>query len=795
MAEKTRLTAGADERTPSRSEYFSWINNTNEGSTEAQSLVNLAFFRYMKETYGMQLDIYAWDAGNLDGACGSYERPDGEKLSKQYPNGYSPVVEAAAASEIRMGVWGGPDGYGATPEEAEARRDLLVSLCRDYHWALFKFDTVCDSLRAPMREEFAKTMRECRMHSPDLILLNHRGDFGEADVYATTSLWDGQETYVDVHAYNPVTAPHNRAYTFFRGHTPNLNRLTEDHGVSLSASLDYFEDDLVYQAFNRSLILAPEIYGNPWLLRDDELPLLARIFNFHRRHREILVDGMLPAGDLGNNPAVRGDGRRRFFSAGNASWKPLLISLKLDKTLGLERCGRVCVTRRFPTEKYIGTFSYGESAKIEIPAFRVVLIELCDAAIADPQLTGCEYAVLHETDGMPDRVNLLSASGPVCMLGPADGSMREIARPAPFDTTLLPPLKLGSLAGGAIPADAEALCETAYFGADNDSLEKRSLRRSGQSRIPEVRAAREAFFRQPSYVLRGLDGDIPFDGDPETVYDTKSRTYIAFSRGCRIEGGGLRADFGGMMDADRVEIEYFEADGSYGGHFDPQTVQDNAEISANLRDWMGAPLLGVTVLRDQELNYFAFYRDELCRATGLRKLISYRVAPFRYLRIPEPVDHIFSVRVFRGEEELLPPAPRLNNLFPPYGRKKPKAVSLGEFVLPKLPLHPYLAVAIEGKTGNENVVCCAEIAGVRRAFPSRAPAYYANPYEYPVHPVEGNYTFFLPLSPDSEGKTVKIYALFAENAVPADVYLCDGNGPREGMILDLGRANGEKQHG
>ena len=45
MNEKTVKTSGADERTPSRSEYFSWINNTNEGSTEKQTLVNLAFFR------------------------------------------------------------------------------------------------------------------------------------------------------------------------------------------------------------------------------------------------------------------------------------------------------------------------------------------------------------------------------------------------------------------------------------------------------------------------------------------------------------------------------------------------------------------------------------------------------------------------------------------------------------------------------------------------------------------------------------------------------------------------------
>ena len=34
---------GADERTPSYSHYFSWINNTNEGSTEQQTLTNPHF--------------------------------------------------------------------------------------------------------------------------------------------------------------------------------------------------------------------------------------------------------------------------------------------------------------------------------------------------------------------------------------------------------------------------------------------------------------------------------------------------------------------------------------------------------------------------------------------------------------------------------------------------------------------------------------------------------------------------------------------------------------------------------
>ena len=292
MAEKTVFTSGADEKTPSHPQYFSWINNTNEGATEEQTLINLEFFKYLRDRYDMQLDIYAWDAGNLDGASGTYADFTQGKLQKQYPNGYGPCAKAAAEIGIRLGVWGGADGFGDTPEEEAARRELIVSLCRDHGFALFKFDTVCGSLRAEKRAVFAETIQECRKYVPDLVLLNHRNNLGEAEIYATTFLWGGTETYVDVHIANPITAMHNRAFMFSRGHIPGLQRLTEDHGVCISSCIDYFEDDLIYQAFSRSLILAPEIYGNPWLMRDDELPLLANIYNLHRRntknHKRIL---------------------------------------------------------------------------------------------------------------------------------------------------------------------------------------------------------------------------------------------------------------------------------------------------------------------------------------------------------------------------------------------------------------------------------------------------------------------------------------------------------------------------
>lgn len=39
-----KIFPGADERTPSKAMYFSWINHAWEGTTEAQTLINLEFF-------------------------------------------------------------------------------------------------------------------------------------------------------------------------------------------------------------------------------------------------------------------------------------------------------------------------------------------------------------------------------------------------------------------------------------------------------------------------------------------------------------------------------------------------------------------------------------------------------------------------------------------------------------------------------------------------------------------------------------------------------------------------------
>jgi hypothetical protein len=76
-----------DEQTPSRAHYFDWINSDWQGSTATKTLINLDFFRWLHEEYGMQLDYYALDAGNID-TQGEYGSTDSPKFKAKFPDGF-----------------------------------------------------------------------------------------------------------------------------------------------------------------------------------------------------------------------------------------------------------------------------------------------------------------------------------------------------------------------------------------------------------------------------------------------------------------------------------------------------------------------------------------------------------------------------------------------------------------------------------------------------------------------------------------------------------------------------------
>jgi len=745
--------AGATEQTPSRAMYFDWINHAWEGANEPCTLANLDFFQWLHDEYGMKLDIYLLDAGTIDGLqC--YGTTDSASFRERFPRGLGPIARKARSFGCRLGMWLGPDGYGTTGRQEKARRDMLVALARDYDMALLKFDGCCGNLRDDRSDSFARTMAQVRRFCPDLIALNHRINLDEqARRHMTTWLWQGAETYVDVHMVNTTCAPHHRAGALSRGLPPGLARLTEDHGVCLSSCMDYWEDDLVLQAFNRCLILAPEIYGNPWLLRDDELPRLARLVNLHRRYRDILVNGMTLPQRYGPNAASRGDAATRWITLANLSWTPRTYSLKLDAEIGLTDRGRVTLRQFHPGEKVLGTFAHGARVKVQVPPFRSCLLLATVRPIEEPGVVGCAFEVVRDVPSRPVQLELMGLPGTRASItlppdGPrfakatldgkdcgqlACGGTIEAAFPgraltAPFHR------KLATLKRAAVPADAEALYEATCFAADNNALEVRSLRRSGPTKIPQVRKARDAFFAQKRFGELGIWDRNLFDGRKDTFFQCPAADFSGL-----IRGGALRLDLGERVRADTFVVTAFDA------AIDTAAIGP-ASVSADLKTWMPVALeargraLNVTVPAARSVRYL--------RVSGTFGKVAEITGEYR----GRPLDRS---------------GWRASLAFGPYEKAPAARAWTACCRLDEVPANSYLAVAVHGCHGAERACAAIRVAGEPVGAPDRSVSYHSSVWEACVREHDSNYTYYVPLRPEMKGKTIDIVLLQVGENLPA----------------------------
>lgn len=741
---------GADERTPSLSQYFSWINNTNEGSTEAQTLANLEFFKWLKDDYGMTLDIYVISAGAIDKARW-YGSMDSEVFKRQFPNGFDPIYEKAKSIGTRLGTWGGPDGFGNTPEEEQARIDMMVKLCRDYEFRLLKFDAVVGQLRDDKQDAFIRMMTECRKYSPDLILLNHRLNLSEeARKHATTSLWGGAETYIDVHMPNwQVTAPHHRASALSRNVVPDLIHLTEDHGVCLSSCLDYWEDDLILQAFNRSLILSPQLYDDPWFLRDDEYPKLARIFNLAHQYGDIMLDGItLPEDKYGEKAVSRGDSDTRLITLRNISWEPSKVLMRIDEEVGLKGKGPFEVRLLHPSERILGIFEVDETVPVEVDPFRSALVLVCPVDEAGPGIRGCNYEIKQDVPDKALVINLLGMPGTSQRVEfqaygenftsatidgkPADALIRGRSLKVEFPGEPLMEdyhRKIANLISCQVPEDAEALYEATVFAADNNALEVRSLLRSGPSEEPAVIAAREAFLNQPLFAARGVWDSYMFDGDESTSF------YVARRRTDQlINRGSLRIDFGKAIAIDELIIKTGDEHGLQPWKFDEAAF---LEVSSDLNNWTSMRIL----------------------AGSTMKVILDPKKPTRYIRFSGTPDKIVEIQGFLDGQELDRENWRGSNLFSHYNRFRAEAAWSATTVINEIHKGSYLAVCLEGEHGIEGAYAAIRVDGKPVGAPDRSPSYPCNPWEYPVAKAKSHYTYYIPLSEEMEGQKIDIVVL------------------------------------
>lgn len=698
---------GADENSPSRSHYFTWINNTNEGCTDAHTKVNMEFFQWLHDTYGMKLDIYAFDAGVID-APQYYGRPDTWKFREQFPSGFGEVADLAKGFGGRLGIWLGPDGFGDTPREEQARIDFLTSLARDHQFELFKVDAVCGQLRPEKIDAFDRMMTSVRKHSPDLILLNHRLELGRAEPHATTFLWQGAETYTDVHMLNRTPATHNRAAALDRGLPPGLRRLAEDCGVCISSCLDYWEEELILQAFNRSMILAPQIYGSPWFLRDNEFPKLARIFNLHRKYRDILIRGIvLPEETYGPHAVSRGNDKTRLITLRNLTWEPVTHKVALDESIGLTAAGAREARLFHPYEEILGRdLAADTSMKITVYPFRTALLLVTTEGCDEPSLESGPFRVIRNVPGQPVEIEKL----------------KPIPLRQPWHR------KLAGLNRSELPADWAALYEAICFATDNNAFEIRSIQRSGPSAVPAVTNARKAFLDQPLMKSRAVWDRYLFDGDLTTVFDS-----IGIGRDIRIEGGCLRIDFGGPVSMDQLKIHT---------QGDDQTLirilMSGAEFSNDLVSWKSA----TEVIQHGD-------RLDIYPPAGEWRYFRMRHAPERAAEVEgflqgKPIDRSrCSASNLFAHPDALPAVAAWS------------AIVKVDEILPT----SYLCVAVDGKHGQEGCYAAIRVGGRLVGAPDRAPSYPVNPWEYPVRRHESGYTYFFPLDKSMVGQDLEVVLL------------------------------------
>ncbi|MBT8038408.1 MAG: hypothetical protein KJO21_12780 [Verrucomicrobiae bacterium] len=745
-AAQDKVFAGADESTPSLAQYFSWINNTNEGADEEHTRVNLEFFAWLKKEYGMQLDIYAFDAGAIDGAR-FYGSIDSDRFKKQFPRGFDPSYQQAKSLGIRLGVWGGPDGFGDTPAEEQARIDQMVKLCRDYEFALFKFDAVCGPLRPEKEDAFIKMMTEARKHSPDLILLNHRLGLTKSKPHATTFLFGGAETYIDVHMTNGMTAPHHRGQAISRGLVPDLKRLTEDHGVCISSCLDYWEDDLILQAFNRGLILSPQIYGNPWLLHDREFAKLARIFNLHKTYRDILIHGKVLPPSYGPSAVSRGDEKTRLVTLRNLNWESQSYPIRLDEEIGIESKGKVTLLQLHPTEKVLGTFNPGEVVNVEVLPFRASMLLATTDRYTDPVIQGADFEVTKNVAGKPVEIEILGMPGTesdISLMHFSDyksasingksvpGLLQGGRMSVKFDGKLLKHRthrKLAEFTAVPVPSDAEALYEATVFASDNNALEVRSLQRSGETKIPEVQAARDAFFQQKTFVDRAVWDKNLFDGDLKTCFFPSPRI--------KTNRPGFRLDLGKIQHVDELSVvvpDVFslspmkEAEGNL------------VEVSTDLKSW-------------ETITYLA--------GTTMTIPIGKSV---RYLRFRSFARQIAEIDGLSAGKKLDRSHWKASNLFTHPYRIKPVKAWKSTVTLDEIPAHSYLCVPLHGVHGREGAIVSAKIDGKLVGAPDRAPSMLCNPWEGFASRADKNYTYYIPMKKEYQGKTIELFVLGYDKA-------------------------------
>ena len=161
---------------------------------------------------------------------------------------------------------------------------------------------------------------------------------------------------------------------------------------------------------------------------------------------------------------------------------------------------------------------------------------------------------------------------------------------------------------------------------------------------------------------------------------------------------------------------------------------------------------------------------------GDRVRVTYKLgnAPFRYVRLPQPMNRIYNVSFYKNGKLISLDHPRANNLFSPYAVEPVTAAWKNTVRLDSYVPGSYLCVGVEGKHGSNKVFAVAKIGDRYIGAPDRATSYPSNVWEFCVHYSDENNTFYIPMQQEYAGKDMEIYVLLMEGGqadITPQVYL------------------------
>jgi len=282
-----------------------------------------------------------------------------------------------------------------------------------------------------------------------------------------------------------------------------------------------------------------------------------------------------------------------------------------------------------PSEKVLGTFKKGDKVSVEVLPFRANMLLATTQSYDEPSVIGADFQVVKNVTGQAIEIEILGMPGTKSDVSLLNADQYKSAKIAGKDvskllkgkkTQVIFPgeslknkvhRKLSEFTEIPIPDDAQALYEATVYAADNNALEVRSLQRSGETSIPEVKAASDAFFNQKSFVDMGVWDRNLFDGDLTTGFWPTKRYQT--DRGC------FRLDLGEIQQVDELLITVPDVFSLLPMKPDEGSI---VEISTDLKSWESLTYLAGTnmsVVVGKPVRYlrFKYFPQQITEIEGI----------------------------------------------------------------------------------------------------------------------------------------------------------------------------------